>query len=283
MNRRYALIAAGCAALAMAGCDGGKVIKTEKAPPTLDSISLEWLYALSKKRIFFGHQSVGWNIIDGLKDVAREKGWPGFDFIETRTPDEAPGFYHAGIGQNGDPLGKIADFEAIMRAGMGGKVDIAFMKFCYVDFHAGTDVDSVFASYRDAMKRLDAEYPGTVFVRVTVPLEAVERGAKARIKRMLGFGMPSIEGNIARERMNASIRAECLAAGSPLYDLASIESTEPSGERIEREYRGKPYYSLAAESTSDGGHLNESGRLMAAIGLSRALAESLRGSGAPGP
>jgi hypothetical protein len=273
MMRKYIAIGTACAALALAGCDGGKAVKTAKAPTALDSISMDSLIELAKKNIFFGHQSVGLNIIDGLKDAAREKGWAGFNIIEARTSGVAPGFYHAGIGTNGDPLGKIADFEAIMRGEMAGKIDIALMKFCYIDIAEGTDVDAVFASYRDAMKRLDAEYPGTTFVRATVPLETRESGLKALAKRILGRATRD-EANIARRRINDMIRAECSSGDHPLFDIARIESAAADGSYVELIRRGQSYSVLRDEYSSDGGHLNEKGRLAAAIELVSVLSAS---------
>jgi len=266
--RGCVLILAGCAALVLYSCDGGKVVKNSVPIATIDSISAEALDALAGKRIFFGHQSVGWNIIDGLRDVAMQKARNGFNFVEAREIGSKPGFYHAGIGSNGDPLGKIADFEAIIRGGMGGKVDIAFMKLCYVDVVAGTDVATVFAAYLDAMNRLDAEYPGTTFVRVTVPLMVDQRdkGFKPFVKRLLGRPVRD-DGNLERQWINDMIRADCSNSGRHLYDLAKIESVASDGSRITLTKSGESYYTLRDEYSSDGGHLNEKGRQSTALEL----------------
>lgn len=257
--KKYVAIGTACAALAIAGCDGGKAARTEKSPPAPGSISAEAMNALSEKRIFFGHQSVGWNIIDGLRDIAREKGWPGFDFVEARTPGEAPAVYHAAIGENGDPLGKIKDFEAIMRDGMGDKVDIALMKLCYVDFEADTDAEAVFVAYRDAMGRLAAEYPEVGLVWATAPLTAEEAGIKAFVKRMAGRSADAAK-NKVRGEFNRLVRAECEERHAPLFDIAAAEARSPDGSRSGERARGAGIDSLRRDFTSDGGHLNESGR-----------------------
>jgi hypothetical protein len=257
--RKYLAIGTACAALAVAGCDGGKGLKADKVPEARDSISKESLNALSRTRIFFGHQSVGWNIIDGLKDIAREKAWAGFGFVETRSSADAPGFYHSEIGQNEDPLGKIEDFVSIMRNGMGDKVDIALMKFCYVDFAADTDAAAVFARYRDAMRRLAAEYPRVVFIWATAPLTAEEAGLKAFAKRILGRPTRVAE-NSVREKLNELIRAECAEEHRPLFDIAAAESAAPQGSRSGARYREGESPSLRRDFTTDGGHLNEVGR-----------------------
>lgn len=249
---------------------------------TLESISPGDIDSLAGKKVFFGHQSVGWNVIDGLADVAREKGRGGFAFVETRKPGDAPAFYHAGIGQNGDPLGKIADFEAIMDGGAGDKVDIALMKLCYVDVVAGTDVDAVFAAYRDAMKRLESKYPETTFIWVTVPLETKESGPRALAKRILGRVLRD-DANIARRRINDMIRAESSKGNHPLFDIARIESLASDGTYAELAKGKERYNVLRDEYSSDGGHLNERGRLIAAMGLIESLAEAGRKIPAPRP
>jgi hypothetical protein len=264
--RKYLAIGTACAALAVTGCDGGKVIKADKAPSTVESLSAKDLESLSGKKIFFGHQSVGWNIIDGLKDIAREKGWAGFSFVEAREPGDTPGFYHAAIGQNGDPLGKIKDFEAIMRGGMGNKVDIALMKFCYVDFNPETDVEAVYAAYRDAMMRIAADYPKTTLVYATVPLETSEERWKAIVKRLIGRSTRD-DSNVARERINESIRAECSAAGKVLFDVAQVEATSSDSLGKGLTASEGRYYSLKKEYSVDGGHLNLIGRKAAATAL----------------
>jgi hypothetical protein len=271
--RKYLAIGTACAALSMTGCDGGKAEKMETVPPSPDTITMESLKSLSEKKIFFGHQSVGWNIIDGLKEIAREKGWAGFTFVETRTPRTAPGFYHCTIGQNGDPLGKIKDFESIIRGGMGDRVDIALMKFCYVDFGPETDSEAVFSEYRATMNRLEAEYPKVTFVRVTVPLcvDAPEKGLKASIMHLLGKVDWSVASNVARERINSLIRADCSKNNRPLYDLALSESTSAQGVRIEIKHGGKTYYALRDEYTTDGGHLNAQGQMGAALSMMNSL------------
>jgi hypothetical protein len=269
--RKYVAIGTACAALAMAGCDGGKVIKAVKAPASVESISAKGLESLSGKKIFFGHQSVGWNIIDGLKDIAREKGRAGFNFVETRTPGDAPGLYHAAIGQNGDPLGKIKDFEAIMRGGMGDKVDIALMKLCYVDFDGKTNAQGIFEAYASELSKLEAEYPRVVFVRATAPLTTDESGIKSLVKSILGKSTAA-QANASRERFNELVRADCARSGKPLLDIALAEAASDDGTVNERNAGGRRYISLRDDYSSDGGHLNEAGRKVVAARFLAVLA-----------
>jgi hypothetical protein len=50
------------------------------------------------------------------------------------------------------------------------------------------------------------------------------------------------------------------SVGFNIIDIAKIESTYPDGSRCSFTMDGKTYYSMVPEYTSDGGHLNETGR-----------------------
>ncbi|HSN43537.1 MAG TPA: hypothetical protein VLR88_05715, partial [Propionibacteriaceae bacterium] len=62
-----------------------------------------------------------------------------------------PVLAHAHVGTNGDPLGRINDFDARLRGGLGDQVDVAAMRLRDLDITAATDVSAVFARYRDTM------------------------------------------------------------------------------------------------------------------------------------
>src|SRR5215212_2127264 len=68
--------------------------------------------ALVMRRIFFGHQSVGADLLNGLVRVVRESGVP-LRISEWSTPDalDSPGLVHTLIGRNEDPDSKIRHFE----------------------------------------------------------------------------------------------------------------------------------------------------------------------------
>jgi lysophospholipase L1-like esterase len=257
---------------AIASCDAPK--GDQKMTKPTDEAASE-LRALSGARIFFGHQSVGYNILDGLAAMAKASGQEGPSILEGRDAKalDSPRLLHAAIGANGDPLGKIKDFEGIVDAGVGAKADLALMKFCYVDIVAGTDVDAVFAAYSQALARLRAKYPKTAFPMATVPLTTVQSGPKAWLKRLLGRPLNGQADDAARERLNALIRGA--AGGQPLFDLALAEASGPDGETQGGSYAGSPYLALRDEYSSDGGHLNAAGARAAAAGFAASLASAL--------
>jgi hypothetical protein len=246
--------------LALACCNGGIVMEKGAPRGTLASVPPATLEKLANTRLFFGHQSVGFNIIDGIAEVMDENGGRRLLFKETRERPASggPGFFHATIGQNGDPLGKIRDFDAIMRGGMAGGTDIAFMKLCYVDVQGDTDVTAIFRSYKGALDRLKADFPKTTFVSFTVPLVSRERGLKPLLKRLLGRQVHGFEDNRAREKLNTLLRND--AGSEPLFDLALLESTRPDGSRTALGSSDGTCYAMEGIYTDDGGHLNRVGR-----------------------
>ena len=80
---------------------------------SLDSVAEENIEKLNSKIIFFGHQSVGFNIIDGIKDVMMENQNMKLNIVETSKPEDfsSPLFAHARVGQNLHPNSKTDSFS----------------------------------------------------------------------------------------------------------------------------------------------------------------------------
>lgn len=270
-------IGALCLGAALAACSsGGEGTGVEKAP----SIRAE-LEAIAQVRIFFGHQSVGSDILEGLKDLAAAENLP----VQIVQVPAACGLSrgtvgHGLVGENGAPGSKVQSFVQAFEGSEGEPPDYALMKFCYVDFQPNSDVEAIFAEYRKAMDELKRRYPSTTFVHVTVPLTAGE-GLKGRIKRLLGRET-SAAYNEVRERFNERLRKTY--AGEPIFDLAVVESTRPDGSRATERVGGRDIPMLYDAYTYDGGHLTPLGREHAARELVRLIAslEARRASGATG-
>jgi hypothetical protein len=226
---------------------------------------------VAQRSIYFGHQSVGTNLLDGIRQLAEEAGVP-LRIAEARTAAEVkPGtFGHTFVAKNGDPLRKLRSFEQAMDA-RPAAVDIALVKFCYIDIDAVTDAKALFASYRATIDGLHAKHPGTTFVHVTLPLTEAQSGVKALAKRLLGRAPYGTIENVRREEYNALLR-QAYAGREPLFDLARIESTAPDGTAVKVQWNGAEAPALASAYTDDGGHLNASGRLRAARELVSVLA-----------
>ena len=232
------------------------------------------LELLAAKRIYFAHQSVGANILEGLAELSREARVPVRIVQTGRTAELAAGtFGHFFVPENGDPLKKLANFEAAL--GSGSKADIALIKFCYVDFDASTDPAALFARYKATLAELRARNPHTVFVHVTAPLTTAQTGFKALAKRLLGRAPYGTIENVRRAQYNELLR-RAYAGREPLFDLARLESTTPDGSAATVEWQGRIVPAMAGAYTDDGGHLNRTGEALAARELIRVLASAAR-------
>lgn len=178
---------------------------------------------------------------------------------------------HTLVGKNEEPLSKIADFEAALEH-VAPRAQVAFFKFCYVDFDEKSDAEAVFSAYRDFVARVQAKYPNMKWVHVTVPLTVVQRGVKAWLKqKILGRAPWGAAENAVRERFNALMRSQF--SGEALFDLAALESTKRDGTGEFFEYEGKMVPALVPEYSDDGQHLNEGARLRVAEALLLFLAK----------
>lgn len=216
-------------------------------------------------RVFFGHQSVGKNIISGIPGYYAQHSSEPPEIIElsegTTPPSGGDGgvILHSMVGENRYPEKKLADFASTLRAGVAQHIDVAVLKFCYLDVHSGTDVDALFELYRSQMAELQAEFPMVRFVYATVPLRVETVDLKQLVKELIG--RPN--DNAARERFNTLVRGEYAATGR-LFDIAAMQSTKPDGTRIARSHRGAVHFAMYEGYASDPGHLNAEGSMRAA-------------------
>jgi len=237
----------------------------EPAPDTAAStITTEVLGKASGARIYFGHRSVGKNILSGVSDVYAAKGVTQPEVVEVPIGGSVPKvagegtILHTQIGENGNPAGKLVNFDSMVRSGIADQVDIALLKFCYVDIKWNTDVDALFAEYKQTMADLERDYPNVRFLHATVPLTVGPVGIKGHIKAVVGR-----DDNATRTRYNELIRGNFDA--DQVFDLAAVEATSPDGEALTSLYPG---YS------SDGAHLNASGASKVAVVLLETVART---------
>ncbi len=217
----------------------------------------EW-QAVAKRRIVFGHQSVGANILSGVQYLAKEAGVP-LKVTESRISAKDTGITHFSIGRNGDPLSKINDFADVIKSGLSP--DIALMKLCYVDIVSSTNAKKLAQDYIASLDSLCRRFPQTVFVAVTTPLTTVQSGPKAWIKKLLGRSNGLAE-NFRRQEFNNILRSSYESKGR-LFDLAKLEA-EGAGNYA---FEGQPVDVLNPVITSDGGHLNDRGAQTVAAAL----------------
>jgi hypothetical protein len=246
--------------------------KTDQATVTVTSAVTDLpsqLQALSAKALLFGHQSVGGQIVAGINDLLASNSGPKPTMVANARSATQVGkgiWGEFGVGTNMYPAGKIDDFIAVMNGGAGAKVDLAFMKYCFVDFYdsapywptsGGTGtVNSLFAKYQSAMASLKAAYPGVTIVHFTVPLVHVDLYPYA--------------GNERREAYSNLLRT-AYAGKEPVFDLALIESTRADGTRC-TDGKGVPALCGEYGLPNDDGHLNSTAKVIVAQRLVAFLA-----------
>jgi hypothetical protein len=219
-------------------------------------------------RTFFAHQSVGADILAGIEQLTRD-GSHVARVLDLASPSVEPDLTHSlviihqRIGANREPLTKIAGFRAVLDAKHRPEIDVAVLKFCYVDITTQDEAETLWRHYETAIEELSTAHPGVRLIHCTVPLRSLPEGPYAWLRRSLGHWHPAIAANRARDWFNRQLR-ERFGGGDRLFDLAALESRRANGKPCELMDAGMRVPSLAREWTYDGGHLNERGRTMAA-------------------
>lgn len=251
-------------------------------PYTMTDALKQDLAQLQSARIFFGHQSVGGNIIDGLQDLAKDSGTAltVLDLNSDITTLPSAFLLHTPVGKNSEPKTKCDDFKRIIDQDLAGRINIALLKFCYIDIDENTDVDKMFEYYRYIIDDLKLRHPDITFIHVTAALRHAESGLGIWVREMLGKPNRAKLDNLKRHAFNEKLRS--VYAGEPMFDLAASESTYPDGSRESFDYQGQTGYGLIGAYTDDGGHLNALGRKHVAADFAHSVAQAVRArNGAP--
>lgn len=237
-----------------------------RMPALADVTEAQWS-SLAQRQIFFGHQSVGGNIVDGITDVLKAHPTIRLNIVESRdlAATGKPAFHHALVGRNDYPIEKFDDFVSVASNGFGRDGGIAMVKLCYTDVHKDTDAQALFADYQKRVAALRAKNPSLTIVHFTMPLTGIENW-KGRLMATLKGNVTQRERNVVRNRYNDLMRA-AYEGKEPLFDLARMESTLPDGRRVFFQAGRESVPMIAPEYTDDGGHLN--------AGARRAVAEQL--------
>jgi hypothetical protein len=238
--------------------------KFEEVPPSV------W-DKVSEMKILFGHQSVGFNIIDGINDIIAENSNIKLNIVETRNVSQySKGvFAHFRVGENLKPKLKIEDFKNSVLSDENKDLDIAFLKLCYVDIDGKTDAASLFEMYQATVEELKKQVK---IIHFTGPLTTSQITWKTKIKAILGKeDIWEFADNITRNEYN-EILLNRYQATDPIVNIAEIESTYDNGKRESFNAKGKIHYALIKEYTYDKGHLNEIGRKKVAQALLLSLA-----------
>ena len=109
---------------------------------------------------------------------------------------------------------------------------------------------------------------------MTAPYIALQKGAKAIVKRVLFMPLYGELSNINKNKFNERVIEE-LGDEFPIFDLALVEATKPDGSLTTHKYKGESYPALSYIYTDDMGHLNSYGSKVAAYNLISFLANEI--------
>lgn len=214
-----------------------------------DTMPAEAKKALRGARVFFGHQSVGGNIIEGASALGYS-----FSSVSASSDFAMPKLGEAPVAENHDPHRKISSFsELLLGAKIGLRADVAGFKLCYVDFGDVGKLAGLREKYVATMVAIKKEYPALRLFHVTPPL-TTKSAAENRAR--LGFG---------------TWLKSTYAAKDVVFDLAAVESTKEGGFACDED----GIAALCPEYASDEGHLGKQGAQRAAKAFLYALARSL--------
>lgn len=215
------------------------------------------LQTLSSRRFLFAHQSVGNNILNGhsgnggLNRIFHDNPTGGMAVVydpPSAAPSDFPlgGFADTAAGTNGDPAGKIDDFDRQVRQRFSGALDYYAFKFCFADIGESADITSLWAHYQLVMDALERDFPGRI-IHWTVPIMP---------------DVTDIDGNTRREQLSSYIRTK-YGPTKRVFDLADREAHDAEGNLVQL----GGVRALAKCWSADGaydGHLNDTGANMIA-------------------
>ncbi len=190
-------------------------------PPSSDFDLATYTAALSRRTVF-GHQSVGWQVLQGVQMWADEfnQPTPTFPDYESGSLPGSGGFLaHFYAGTNGDVFTKTAEFLSHLANGLASQVDIVVLKFCYADLRSGSSYtpQQMFDEYKLWVDTVESTYPALTVIYATTAIVMGQNSDGAN--------------NGLRQTYNNLVRAEYAASGR-LWDVADIESTDPSGNKV---------------------------------------------------
>jgi hypothetical protein len=220
-------------------------------------LSLAELDAARQVAAYFNHASIGGNILDGMRDLQSQDAARYSINIQFSSGTGA-GINEYQAGSNGRPTTKIDGFASNVKDGH----DAAFLKFCTGDVpcvNGDTPIETMWTQYRDMMAAQQSQHPDTVLVWWTIPIIARDH-SRAQCDQELGW-------------FNDQVRQYVQDQGLMLFDVADIESHDPSGDPITT---SQGYEAAWPGYTSDGAHLNETGRQRVANAVWHLLAEIAR-------
>jgi len=127
--------------------------------PMATGAAVRW-GAVAGRTIYFGHQSVGRDLIAGIKRLNHD-GAIGLSLIQTEDPTSltGPAFVHFLAGSNRDYASKNAALLRLLKTRKQADEAIVLLKYCYVDIGGDLDPDTLFSAYCEMMETIQSSIP----------------------------------------------------------------------------------------------------------------------------
>ena len=105
----------------LTGCEKPTVEAVTIQMPSKQEIPESAWQKLSTKKIYFGHQSVGGNLIDGVSQILPKEPGLKLNIVKTDDPGKftGPFWVFFVFGENGDPSSKISAIKANLQKWIG--------------------------------------------------------------------------------------------------------------------------------------------------------------------
>jgi hypothetical protein len=238
---------------------GSGIIADNTSIDEFKSIPQEAVKAATAMKTLFMHQSTGNNIdFLGLQCLAGLRNdpanYPQECITYARNPYKDPNWnWQPWATPMADAIAKTDEWVSVANA-QQSNYEVLGMKFCYVD---GWNQD--FNYYRQKMEQLEQAYPQKKFIWATSALWA---------KSELDSGNTPMDSCLNIQDFNQQLRAYAKANNKILYDIAAIESHDPSGSLCQSngcEALCDAYYS--GFGGGGGGHPDTEGSLRLAKGF----------------
>jgi len=246
--------------------------------PRISDVPREYWDELAHKKIFWGHRELGECVLDGITAIMRKHDFIKLNIVRTTDPNtfNKPILAHAELGTCVYPLTKIDEFDRVLQEGVGEKIDIALLKFCYSDFRWESNSEQTWERYRQMVNALRDKYPAVQFIHVTCPICTRPLRGQIIVREFVKYllGRPTIWADNAKRQSYNNFLISTYGGKDTVFDLARVESVGLEGFRRYVTYEEEKVYVLAPGLAMSVGNTNVQGSIQIAEQLLICLANT---------
>lgn len=219
---------------------------------------------LQNKRIYLGHRSVGYNLIQGIRILKEKEPLPSLSIVDADKQAllTGNGIFHSWMNEEGSPQDLASDFIAFFSKKFQKDMDIVYLRF--TPYYVDKNLNKVMSDYKEAHILLKQQFPRTIFIHATFPLPHAEITWKTRVKQLINYDNIWEYGHsIHTNNYNRLLKQE-YGEDRAFFDFAAALSTYPDGTRSYFTIDKNRYYHMVKEFTYDRTHLTKEGKIVVA-------------------